>query len=161
MSSAPVKRRCAKSAFPALGTAGELPAARHACGGCNRRVSATAGTIFHRTHTPLTVWFEAGRLATASKAGTSALNLKPVLGVMNVESFVAQTDARSRVVLPGRPNTLFIVRPNEDGSLLLTPGRVVSDAQQEYDDNPELQDLLARALASPTVLRPRRSASRA
>lgn len=33
------------------------------------------------------------------------------------------------------------------------PARIVTDAQQEYDSNPELRDLLARAAASPTVRR--------
>ncbi|MCL2423096.1 MAG: hypothetical protein FWD11_04250 [Micrococcales bacterium] len=71
-----------------------------------------------------------------------------------METFVAQTDSRSRLVLPGRPNQLYVVQPHEDGSLLLMPGRVVSDAQLEYDNSPDLQDLLARAQASPTVHRP-------
>lgn len=35
------------------------------------------------------------------------------------------------------------------------PARIVTDAQQEYDSNPELRDLLARASASPTVRRTR------
>ncbi len=52
---------------------------RHACADCGRRVSPTAGTIFHRTRTPLTVWFDAAWLMTKSKAGTSALNLQRVL----------------------------------------------------------------------------------
>ncbi len=32
---------------------------RHKCKGCKRVVSATAGTIFHGTRTPLTLWFAA------------------------------------------------------------------------------------------------------
>ena len=32
------------------------PDRRWRCAGCDRRVSATAGTIFHGTRTPLTVW---------------------------------------------------------------------------------------------------------
>ena len=38
--------------------------------------------------------------------------------------------------------------------------RIVADAQQEYDSNPELRDLLARAAASPTVRRTRQRAGR-
>ncbi|MCL2849624.1 MAG: hypothetical protein FWE61_06230 [Micrococcales bacterium] len=78
-----------------------------------------------------------------------------------MQTFVAQTDSRSRLVLPGHPDQLYIVQPHEDGSILLMPGRVVSDAQLEYDNSPELQNLLARAQASPTVRRTRRSASAA
>lgn len=70
-----------------------------------------------------------------------------------------ETDTRSRVVLPGHPNERFLVQENSDGSLLLQPVRVVSEAQAEYDDDPELRSLLARAAGSPTVhrRRPRRS----
>lgn len=67
-----------------------------------------------------------------------------------------ETDDRSRVVLAGHPNERFIVRENADGSILLQPARVVTEAQHEYDNDPELQDLLARATASPTINRIRR-----
>lgn len=71
------------------------------------------------------------------------------------EPALIETDARSRAVLPGRPNQRFLMRVNADGSILLQPARVVTDAQQEYDSDPELRDLLARATASPTVRRTR------
>ncbi len=58
-----------------------LPDGRHSCGGCGRRVSVTADTIFHRTRTPLTVWFEAAWLLTSQKSGASALGLQRVLGL--------------------------------------------------------------------------------
>ncbi|EUA13843.1 hypothetical protein I553_6962 [Mycobacterium xenopi 4042] len=48
------------------------------------------------------------------------------------------------------------MRENEDGSILLQPARVVTDAQHEYDSNPELRELLSRAAASPTVRRARK-----
>lgn len=67
-----------------------------------------------------------------------------------------ETDARSRVVIPGRPSQRFLVRENSDGSILLEPARVVSAAQQEYDQTPALQDLLSRAAASKSVRRVRR-----
>jgi hypothetical protein len=66
-----------------------------------------------------------------------------------------ETDERSRVVLPGHPNQAFIVRENEDGSILLEPARVVTDAQLDYDESPELQALLRRAASSKTVTRAR------
>ena len=65
------------------------------------------------------------------------------------------TDARSRVVLTGHPNQMFQVQENSDGSILLTPARVVTEAQAEYDETPELQELLSRAMRSPTVSRRR------
>ncbi|MGV0700552.1 hypothetical protein [Mycolicibacter sinensis] len=74
--------------------------------------------------------------------------------LMNELAFV-ETDGRSRAVLPGRPNQRYVMRENPDGSLLLQPARVVTDAQHEFDTDPELRDLLSRAAASPTVRRTR------
>lgn len=72
----------------------------------------------------------------------------------NLEQFI-RTDDRSRVVLPGHPNESFLVRENTDGSMLLQPARVTTEAQAEYDGNRELRELLARATAAPTVRRRR------
>lgn len=66
---------------------------------------------------------------------------------------VIETDSRSRVVLPGHANQRFLVQEHEDGSILLQPAVVVSEAQFEYDSNLELQELLARAAKSPTAKR--------
>lgn len=74
--------------------------------------------------------------------------------LMDELAFV-ETDSRSRAVLPGRPNQRYVMRENPDGSLLLQPARVVTDAQHEFDTDPELRDLLSRAAASPTVRRTR------
>ncbi|XXG30971.1 MAG: IS1595 family transposase [Ferrovum myxofaciens] len=40
------------------------------CDACRNRVSATAGTIFHRTRTPLTVWFAAAWHPTSAKTAS-------------------------------------------------------------------------------------------
>lgn len=45
---------------------------RFECWGCKIRTSVTAGTIFDRTRTPLTVWFTACWLFASSKDGVSA-----------------------------------------------------------------------------------------
>jgi hypothetical protein len=68
-----------------------------------------------------------------------------------------ETDARSRVVLPGHPNQRFLVREHADGSILLEPARVVSEAQIEYDSSPALQALLTRAAASSSSTSRRRT----
>lgn len=68
---------------------------------------------------------------------------------------VIETDTRSRVVLTGHSNQRFVVRENEDGSLLLQPAKVVTLAQDEYDNSAELQGLLTRAAASDTVRKTR------
>ncbi len=67
-----------------------------------------------------------------------------------------ETDDRSRVVLPGHPRQRFAVQENADGSILLLPARIVTDAQLEYDQSSALRDLLSRAAAAKTV-RKRRS----
>lgn len=50
------------------------------CKTCRRRVSATSGTIFHHTQTPLTVWFTAAWHMTAPKNRVSAKTLHRLLG---------------------------------------------------------------------------------
>ena len=67
-----------------------------------------------------------------------------------------ETDARSRVVLPGHPSETFVVQENSDGTILLVPARVVTEAQHEYDTTPALRELLARASTSATVRKTRR-----
>ncbi len=69
-----------------------------------------------------------------------------------------ETDDRSRVVLPGHPRQRFVVQENADGSILLLPAKVVTEAQLEFDESPALRELLARAAASPTVRKRRRRA---
>lgn len=54
---------------------------RWRCASCRRWVSVTAGTLFARTRTPLTVWFEAAWRMTTSKNGVSALELQRTLGL--------------------------------------------------------------------------------
>ena len=54
---------------------------RWRCTSCRRWVSATAGTLFARTRTPLTVWFDAAWRMTTSKNGLSALELQRTLGL--------------------------------------------------------------------------------
>jgi len=49
-----------------------LADSRWKCGGCDRKVSATAGTIFDKTRTPLTVWFATAWRMVGDKVGVSA-----------------------------------------------------------------------------------------
>ena len=51
------------------------------CSACRHQVSLTAGTIFHSTNLPLTIWFQAMYLITQSKKGISSLELARRLGV--------------------------------------------------------------------------------
>jgi ISXO2-like transposase domain/Transposase zinc-ribbon domain len=51
------------------------------CKSCGYQVSVTAGTILHRTKTPLLTWFWAAYRVTAHKPGLSALQLQRMLGL--------------------------------------------------------------------------------
>ncbi len=60
------------------------------CRRCRHQVSLTAGTIFHSTHLPLTVWFQAIYLITQSKKGISSLELARRLGVTQTTAWKLQ-----------------------------------------------------------------------
>jgi len=68
------------------GTGWRLKDGRWWCKVCRRRVSATAGTIFHHTKTPLTVWFAAAWYMTAAKNGVSAKTLHRLMGFGSYET---------------------------------------------------------------------------
>lgn len=51
------------------------------CRNCGCQVSVTAGTLFHDTHKPLRLWFEAMWYVTNQKSGVSALGLQRALGL--------------------------------------------------------------------------------
>lgn len=67
-------------------TAGRESSGRYRCHGCRKQVSVTSGTIFDKTRTPLTVWFEAVWLVTASKSGVSASHLHRVLPISSYQT---------------------------------------------------------------------------
>jgi hypothetical protein len=56
------------------------------CAECGRKTSATAGTIFHRSHSPLSTWFAAVWFVTSQKNGVSAQGLKDALGFRSYET---------------------------------------------------------------------------
>lgn len=51
------------------------------CSKCKYQVSATAGTIFHKTRTPLVKWFWMIFMMTHQKSGVSMLSLQRMLGI--------------------------------------------------------------------------------
>ncbi len=53
----------------------------YVCKQCHRQSSVTAGTVLHRTHLPLTVWFWAIYLAARDKRGISAVQLSRELEI--------------------------------------------------------------------------------
>jgi transposase-like protein len=90
---------------PSCGYAGgwQLGDGRYECAGCHRRTSVTAGTIFDRTRTPLTVWFTACWLFATAKDGISALSLQRSLEIGSYQTAWAMLGRlRSVLVRPGR-----------------------------------------------------------
>jgi transposase-like protein len=76
---------------------------RFECRPCGARTSVTAGTIFDRTRTPLTVWFAACWLFVSRKNGVSALGLQKTLGIGSYQTAWAMLHRiRSALVRPGR-----------------------------------------------------------
>jgi Transposase zinc-ribbon domain len=90
---------------PSCGHAGgwRLGDGRYECAGCHRRTSVTAGTIFDRTRTPLTVWFTACWLFATAKDGISALSLQRSLEMGSYQTARAMLGRlRPVLVRPGR-----------------------------------------------------------
>ncbi len=76
---------------------------RWKCARCAHRTSVTAGTIFDRTRTPLTVWFQAVWSFATAKDGISALGLKRTLEIGSYQTAWAMLHRlRSVLVRPGR-----------------------------------------------------------
>ena len=111
-----VPHRCRLPGLPgvaALAGRVRLPVCAHAggwrladgrfkCAGCGGRTSTTAGTIFDRTRTPLTVWFTACWLFASGKDGISALSLKRTLEIGSYQTAWAMLHRlRSVLVRPG------------------------------------------------------------
>jgi transposase-like protein len=87
---------------------------RFMCPGCGGRSSVTAGTIFDRTRTPLTVWFSACWLFSSGKDGISALSLKRTLEIGSYQTAWAMLHRlRSVLVRPGRERLTGIVEVDE------------------------------------------------
>ncbi len=103
---------------------------RYECAGCHGRTSVTAGTIFDRTRTPLTVWFTACCLFATAKDGISALSLQRALEIGSYQTAWAML-GRLRSVL---------VRPERDR----LAGRVEVDETYIGGEEPGLRGGRAR-----------------
>ncbi len=87
---------------------------RFMCSGCGGRTSVTAGTIFDRTRTPLTVWFSACWLFATGKDGISALSVKRTLEIGSYQTAWAMLHRlRSVLVRPGRDRLAGVVEVDE------------------------------------------------
>jgi hypothetical protein len=84
------------------------------CAGWARKTSVTAGTIFHRTRTPLSTWLAAIWFVTSQKNGVSALGLQRVLGFGSYETAWAwMHKLRRAMVRPDRDQLTGVVEVDE------------------------------------------------
>jgi transposase-like protein len=84
------------------------------CAGCGRRSAVTAGTLFDRRRTPLTVWFAACWLFASGKDGMSALSLQRSLEIGSYPTAWAMLHRlRSVLVRPGRDRLTGTVQVDE------------------------------------------------
>jgi len=73
------------------------------CRKCKKQTSITAGTLFHRTHKPLRIWFLAMWFVTSQKHGANALGLQKVLALGSYNTaWTWLHKLRRAMVRPGR-----------------------------------------------------------
>ena len=87
---------------------------RYKCEACGSRTSVTAGTLFDRRRTPLTVWFTACWMFASQKDGVSALSLQRSLDIGSYPTAWAMLHRlRSVLVRPGRDRLAGTVEVDE------------------------------------------------
>lgn len=84
------------------------------CSSCGHQASATAGTIFHDTRLPLSIWLRAIWWVTSQKTGASALGLQRVLGLSSYRpAWSLLHKLRRAMVRPGRDRLNGVVEVDE------------------------------------------------
>ena len=79
------------------------------CTACERQTSVVAGTVFHRTRSPLRTWFLAAWQITSQKYGTNALGLQRDLGLSYSTAWAWLHKFRRAMVRPDRDRLNGIV----------------------------------------------------
>ena len=94
------------------------------CKLCRHQTSVTAGTVMHRTHLPLTVWFWAIYLCATDKRGISAVSLSQKLDISyesawyllkRIRSAMAQRDSRYKLSGLIEMDETYLGGPDEGG----------------------------------------------
>jgi len=81
---------------------------------CGSRTSATAGTIFHHTRTPFTVWFRAGWELTTRANGVSARGIQRTLELGSYQTAWTMLHCfRRAMVLPERAKLSGVVEVDD------------------------------------------------
>jgi len=84
------------------------------CAACRHQVSVTAGTVLHKTRTPLHLWFWAAYLTSTGTPGISALQLQRQLGLRRYETaWMMLHKLRRAMVAPERTSLIGVVEVDE------------------------------------------------
>lgn len=85
-----------------------------ACAACGKEISVTAGTIMHRSHLPLSVWFWAAYLMATHSNGMSALQLQSELGIGSYKTaWLLAMKLRRAMVAPERSPLAGLIEVDE------------------------------------------------
>ena len=91
-----------------------LQSGRIQCAGCGYQLSATSGTVFQDSRTPLTVWFRAMWWLTSQKNGVSAIALQRVLGWGSYQTaWTCLHKLRRAMIRPGRERLGGVIEVDE------------------------------------------------
>jgi len=84
------------------------------CAACAKEISVTAGTIMHRSHLPLSVWFWAAYLMATHSNGMSALQLQSELGIGSYKTaWLLAMKLRRAMLAPGRSPLSGLIEVDE------------------------------------------------
>ena len=84
------------------------------CTSCRSQHSVMAGTLFHRSHLSIKMWFRAMWCICASKSGVSALNLQHTLGLGSYNTaWLCLHKLRRAMIRPGREKLSGAVEADE------------------------------------------------
>lgn len=84
------------------------------CKSCGKDISITAGTIFHRRHLPLKIWFQAIWLIVSRKTGISGVGLAGELGIKRAKTgWQLLSTIRTGMIRPGREKLNGVVEIDE------------------------------------------------
>lgn len=90
------------------------PMLTFACAACAKETSVTAGTVMHRSHLPLSIWFWAAWLMATHSNGMSALQLQSELGIGSYKTaWLLAMKLRRAMVAPGRSPLAGLVEVDE------------------------------------------------
>jgi hypothetical protein len=106
------------------------------CKACRRETSVTAGTVMHRSHLPLRVWFLAAWLAATHRNGMSARQLWLQLGLGSYKSaWLLLQKLRVAMVAPDRSPLAGLVEVDETSSPFRAKGGPVEPRPgRSHDD---------------------------